>query len=71
MELIIRNPYESFKVKRGEANRDFLTVKEIKKIEKKRIDIERLIIVRDVFVFACYTNCFSKCAVRHFENYNG
>ncbi len=55
MELIIRNPYESFKVKRGEANRDFLTVKEIKKIEKKRIDIERLIIVRDVFVFACYT----------------
>ena len=55
MELLIRNPYETFKVKRGEANRDFLTIKEIKKIEKKKIDIERLIIVRDVFVFACYT----------------
>ena len=55
MELILRNPYETFKVKRGEANRDFLTVKEIHKIENKQIGIERLIIVRDVFVFACYT----------------
>nr|WP_319512705.1 site-specific integrase [uncultured Draconibacterium sp.] len=55
MGLIVRNPYENFKVKRGDANRDFLTLKEIKKIEKKRIQIDRLSIVRDVFVFACYT----------------
>lgn len=55
MELIIRNPYENYKVKRGDANRDFLTLKEIQKMERKRIDIERLAIVRDVFIFACYT----------------
>ena len=55
MGLIVRNPYENFKVKRGDANRDFLTLNEIKKIEKKRIQIDRLAIVRDVFVFACYT----------------
>lgn len=55
MGLIVRNPYENFKVKRGDANRDFLTLKEIQKIEKKRIGIERLTIVRDVFIFACYT----------------
>ena len=36
MELIIRNRHENFKVKRGDANRDFLTVKEIKKNEKKK-----------------------------------
>jgi len=55
MGLIVRNPYDNFKVKRGDANRDFLTVKEIQKMEKKRIAIERIRIVRDVFIFACYT----------------
>jgi len=55
MGLIVRNPYENFKVKRGDANRDFLTLKEIQKIENKLIGIERLTIVRDVFIFACYT----------------
>ena len=55
MGLIVRNPYENYKVKRGDSNRDFLTLTEIQKIEKKRIGIERLTIVRDVFIFACYT----------------
>ncbi len=55
MGLIIRNPYENYKVKRGDANRDFLTLEEIHRIEKKRIGIERLAIIRDVFIFACYT----------------
>ena len=55
MGLIVHNPYENYKVKRGDANRDSLTLKEIQKIEKKRIGIERLVIVRDVFIFACYT----------------
>ena len=67
--LIIRNPYENFKVKRGESNRDFLTLKEIQKIEKKRIEIDRLEIVRDVFVFACYTGLsYSDIAKLRFED---
>lgn len=55
MNLINRNPYESFKVKRVDSNRDFLTLKEIQNIEQKQIQIERLVLVRDVFIFACYT----------------
>ena len=55
MNLISRNPYESFKVKRADSNRDFLTLKEIQNIEQKQMQIERLVLVRDVFIFACYT----------------
>lgn len=55
MGYLTRNPYDTFKVKRGEANRDFLTMEEVKRIEQKTINIHRLEIVKDIFVFACYT----------------
>ncbi len=55
MGLIQRNPYASYKVKRVEGNRDFLTMKELKKIEQKRFSAQRLELVKDLFVFACYT----------------
>jgi len=55
LEYIEKNPYRKFKVKLEEAHRDFLTLDEIKKLEKKEIDLMRLSIVRDVFLFACYT----------------
>jgi len=32
-----------------------LTEKELESIERKKFDIERLMIVKDVFVFCCYT----------------
>lgn len=35
--------------------REFLSQKELRKIEKKKIKIQRLDQVRDVFVFSCYT----------------
>jgi len=55
LEYIEKNPYNKFKVKLEETHRDFLTLDEIKKLEEKEIDLVRLSIVRDVFLFACYT----------------
>ncbi|MBS2211432.1 site-specific integrase [Carboxylicivirga mesophila] len=55
MDHIRKNPYSKFKVKLEEAHRDFLTKDELARIETKAIDLERLSIVRDIFVFACYT----------------
>jgi len=52
---LARNPYESFKVVRNETNRDFLTLQEVKQLQIKKIDVYRLDLVRDIFVFACYT----------------
>lgn len=52
---IIRNPYESFKIVRNETNRDFLTLQEVSQIQNKKISLYRLALVRDIFVFACYT----------------
>lgn len=55
LEYLEKNPYRKFKVKKEESHRDFLTLDEIKKLEQKEIDLTRLSIVRDVFLFACYT----------------
>jgi len=55
MGYISRNPYESFKMTKKDTNRDFLTLHEVNRIKEKKISILRLEIVRDIFVFACYT----------------
>ena len=55
MNLLTQNPYRTYKVKSMESNRDFLTTDEIKRLLQKEISIERLRVVRDIFVFACYT----------------
>lgn len=55
MDYLIQNPYLKFKVKKQEPKREYLTLQELKKIKNKEIDFQRLNIVRDIFVFACYT----------------
>jgi len=71
MGLIQRNPYGNYKVKRGEGNRDFLTMKELRKIEQKRFSVQRLELVKDMFVFACYTGLsysdIYKLSFQHFQ----
>ncbi len=37
------------------GNRDFLTIDEVRILVNKSISIKRLVLVRDIFVFACYT----------------
>ncbi|KOH42568.1 integrase [Sunxiuqinia dokdonensis] len=55
MDYIDKNPYSKFKVGLDETHREILSTEELKRIEEKQIQIERLAVVRDIFVFACYT----------------
>jgi len=55
MNLITHNPYSSFKVTRNETHRDYLTMQELEQIQNMEIKTVRLKVVRDIFVFACYT----------------
>jgi site-specific recombinase XerD len=55
MNQISINPYGSFKVTRNETHRDYLTNQELGKIKNKDVSTLRMEIIRDVFVFACYT----------------
>jgi len=55
MEYIDRNPYARYKVKLEPTSRGFISMHELKSIESKEIEKGSLDIVRDAFVFACYT----------------
>ena len=55
MDYIDKNPYSKFKVGLDETHREILSMEELKRMEDKNIQIERLSVVRDIFIFACYT----------------
>lgn len=55
LECHVENPYEIFTPTRNKTNRDYLTLGEVERIWEKPLKTQRLILVRDVFVFACYT----------------
>lgn len=55
MNLISNNPYSSFKVSRTETHRDYLTTQELEQIRNKAFSTLRMVIIRDIFIFACYT----------------
>lgn len=55
MEWINRDPFVSFKIKIEKKDREFLTGEELKRIENLSSKIERLVVVKDLFVFSCYT----------------
>jgi len=50
-----KDPFSKFSVKLKPVHRDFLTEDELHQIEDLKISIARLDMVRDVFVFSCYT----------------
>lgn len=54
-EWMSKNPFAGIKFHEVEVNKEFLTQAEINKIWKKEFEIERLELVRDVFIFQCYT----------------
>lgn len=74
MELIQKSPYNQFKTKLQQTNREFLTKDELHRLETKQIEIDRLAIVRDIFVFACYTGLaysdISKLNTNHIQTRN-
>jgi len=49
------DPYLNYKPKQKTVHREVLTKDELERLYKKKFDIERLALVRDIFVFSCYT----------------
>ena len=55
IEWIERDPFVKFKPKLEKTEREFLTDLELESIEGYRPAIERMKVVKDLFVFSCYT----------------
>ena len=49
------DPFDGYKTAFKEANRGYLTREELDRVEKHRFQNRRLDLVRDLFVFVCYT----------------
>jgi len=50
-----KDPFFSYKLARKEVNREVLTANELQLMTEKRFVSERITIVRDIFIFSCYT----------------
>lgn len=50
-----RDPFLNYKVKIQIVEREVLTEEELQVIMEKAISVERLALVRDIFIFSCYT----------------
>ena len=55
-EWLTKNPFAGIKFHEVEVNKQFLSQAEINKIWQKEFKIERLELVRDVFIFCVYTD---------------
>lgn len=55
LDYIEKNPYKKFKVALEPTHREFLTQEELGRIEEKNFSMERMELVKNLFVFACYT----------------
>ena len=52
---LTKDPFANYKSKVKEVTREFLTEKEIQSLMEKEFVSERLELVRDIFVFSCFT----------------
>jgi len=66
LDWIPSNPFNLFKCSYVSTERDILNQEELDVIRHKKISIERLAEVRDVFIFCCYTG-FAYSDVYQFE----
>ena len=55
LEWIDKDPFVKFKAKYIRKEREFLTLNELQNIEQKEFSITRLQLIKDLFVFSCYT----------------
>ena len=55
LEWIYRDPFEKFQLKYNRVEKEFLTTEELTVLGQKKIQLPRLSVVRDIFVFCCYT----------------
>ena len=50
-----KDPFLGYKLTRKEVNKEFLVTEELEAITVKKFASERLTVVRDIFLFSCYT----------------
>ncbi|MBG7630050.1 MAG: site-specific integrase [Bacteroidetes bacterium] len=55
MEWVDKDPFIKFEAKYEKKERTFLTLEELQAIENKTFGIPRLQLIKDLFVFSCYT----------------
>ncbi len=55
MEWLEKDPFLKFEAKYEKKERDFLNKEELASIEAKNFEITRLQLIKDLFVFSCYT----------------
>jgi site-specific recombinase XerD len=55
LSWIEKDPFKGFKLKKKKVEKEFLNEWELTALENKSFDLERLTMVRDMFVFCCYT----------------
>lgn len=55
MEWLDKDPFIKFEAKYEKKERGFLTLEELQSIENKAFTIQRLQLIKDLFVFSCYT----------------
>jgi site-specific recombinase XerD len=48
-------PFKSFKLSYKAGNRTYLTQEELRRVMDKHFDLDRINLVRDLFIFSCYT----------------
>jgi integrase len=53
--LIFIDPYANYKIHIAKVDRGYLTQENVEKILKKEFTIKRLELVRDIFIFSCFT----------------
>lgn len=55
VEWLQRDPFEKYQLKFDRVEKGFLTADELAALEHKRFLLPRLDVVKDIFIFACYT----------------
>jgi site-specific recombinase XerD len=58
-EWLDKDPFRSYKITTKEAHRNFLLESELKTLQTKKISVQRLDQVRDIFLFSRYTGLSS------------
>ena len=68
-EWMRKDPFYGYKMQQDETDPTFLTYEELQAIMNKEFTIPRLALVRDIFVFACFTGlAFSDVSTLNKEN---
>jgi integrase len=55
LEWIVRDSFDKYQLKFDRVEKEFLTEIELNTLENKHLNLPRLSVVRDIFVFSCYT----------------